>query len=361
MWRTLRPFLLVLFLILVAPWGYVLLEGWRFPEAFYMSLITITTVGFGEIKPLSEAGRLFTSGLILFGIGTFTYAITHTTSSLIEGRINEGWKRKKMMDAIGRLLDHYIICGAGATGKWVIREFYKASKPCVVIERSHKRIEELRHEFPGLLWIEGDATEEEVLLRAGVKRAKGLLALLSSDADNLFLIVTSKGLKRDLHIICRAKDEKSVDKLLHGGADRVVSPAVTEGVRIASLALRPHVMDFLDVVVYRGEDLLRLEEIPIPAGSSWVGQFLGDLDIPHRTEAIVLGMKMKERETVVFNPSRMTLLEEGDVLILLGTEVQLQQAKRLIHRGAEAIQRSCDLPETRKGPRALAQSPASTG
>jgi len=330
MWRVLRPFVFFVALMLLAPWGYVILEGWGFPEAFYMSLITVTTVGFGEVRPLSEAGRLFTSVLILFGIGTFTYAITHTTSSIIEGRINERWRRKKMINRIAELKDHYIICGAGATGKWVIREFLRTHSPCVVVERNRRRLEELKEQFPGLLWVEGDATDEEVLAMAGVARAKGLLALLSTDADNLFLVVTAKGMNPDLYVISRAKDEKSVNKLLQGGADRVVSPAVTEGVRMASLALRPEVVSFLDVVIYEGHEVLRLEEVTIPEDSPWVGKFLGDLDVQHRTEALVIGLKMRETGEVVFNPSRMTLLEGGDVLILLGTEPQLQRARQLI-------------------------------
>jgi len=333
MWKVFRPFLLVLALIVVAPLGYVVLEGWSFPEAFYMGLITITTVGFGEVKPLSEAGRFFTSGLIIFGIGTFTYALSTTTSKIVEGRLNEEWKRKKMMKRVERMKDHYIICGVGSTGKWVIREFLKAKRPFVVIEHRHHHLMELLEEFPQLLWIEGDATEEEVLLRAGIKRAKGLLALLSTDADNLFLIITSKGLNPNLHIISRANDEKSIDKLLQGGADRVVSPAMTEGIRIASLALRPDVMSFLDVVVYEEKDLLVLEEISIPAGSGWIGQFIGDMDISRKAEALLLGIKLREKERIVFNPSRMTLIDEGDKLILLGTEKQLERARQLILQG----------------------------
>lgn len=301
-------------LFLLGAAAYVAIEGWSWFDALYMAVTTVTSVGFMEVYPLSNAGRAFTMVLIALGVTGLGIWWGLITALIVELDLGGLLRRRRMMRKIGGLADHFIVCGVGRVGRVCVEEIAESGKPFVVVERAAERAATLLARYPTTLVVEGDATREQTLLDAGVERARGLAACLTSDADNLLLCLTARELRPELTIVARAGEEESLDKLRRAGADHVISPSVTGGVRIASTLLRPQVVSFLDVAT-RGSDIdLRLEEAEIPASSRLAGTTLAEARIPQRTGLVVIAVRPRAGNgQPVYNPGPETRLSPGDV------------------------------------------------
>ncbi len=318
---------LVLLILLVGTFGYWLIEGWPFFDALYMTVITVSTVGFREIGPLSFSGRLFTLFLIMGGAGIIIFALGTLIEFFVEGHFTGLLGRKKMERKIEKLKDHYIICGFGRVGEQIAKELFHAGVPLVTIDTDPERIDKCEQE--GLLSIAGDASKDEILEAAGVKRAKGLIAVVDNDADNIFVTLSAKGLNPEVFVVARAEQEESEPKLKKAGADRVVSPVTIGGRRMASLLLRPLVCDYLDIVA-RGEDIeFQLEETELKKSSPTANMSIKEAAVRDKTGVLIMAVK-KESGEVITNPSSSVRLESGDKLVVLGTKEQLGKWRTMI-------------------------------
>jgi voltage-gated potassium channel len=328
LFKRLRLSLALLFSVIIAGIvGYAIIEKWSLWDSLYMTIITISTVGFREIKHLSRSGQLFTIFLILAGTGTAFYVLFSIAEFTIEGHLTGYLKRRRMEREIEQLEQHYILCGFGRVGEQVAEEFAKAKVPFVVIENNRERCKECEEQ--GYNCIEGDASNDEILTLAGIHRARGLVAAVDTDADNVFVTLSAKVLNPRIYIVARAVLEESVEKLRRAGADRVVSPVVIGGKRMASLMLRPIVSDYLDVVSHGDALEYQLEEIEVKEDSSIARMTIGEADIRRRTGVVVLAVRKKTGEFNT-NPSSITLIEVGDKMVVLGTRTQLEELQKLV-------------------------------
>lgn len=312
----------VLFLITViviyGTVGYMFIEKINFLDALYMTVITLATVGYKEVKDLSINGKIFTILLIFSGFGVFTYALTTGAKIIIEGEIKEAFKKRNMKKKIDNLRDHYIICGFGRMGRIIAKELRSNNIPFVIVEKNRENLPE-EGDF---LYIKGDATKDEILKGAGIERAKGLITVLSSDTENLYVVLSAKGLNPELFIVARAAEEGAEIKLKRAGADRVVSPYHIGGLRIAHTVLRPTVVDFLEFATRSEHVEIQIEEIPVQKGSILAGRTIGESDIGKGIGAIIIGIKRADG-SMIFNPTSQTKIEEGDTLIVLGEAPKL--------------------------------------
>jgi voltage-gated potassium channel len=308
--------------------GYSLIEGWDWFESLYMAVTTVSSVGFMEVRPLSPAGRTFTIVLIFLGVSGLGIWWALTTALIVELDLGGVLRRRRTMRAIEQMKNHYIICGAGRMGRVVIEEMLQAGHPFVVIEQNPVSIATVNDIDPDVLVIEGDATREQTLKRAQAQAAGGLAACLAEDADNLLVCLTAGDLNNNLPMVARAYNEESIQKLRRAGADHVVSPNQTGGIRMAFTLLRPHVVSFLDCVISDAGIELRLEQATLPASSHLVGQTLSDARIPQRTGLIVLGLRRACADgPPIYNPGPETCLEAGDVMIVMGEPKRVQKLK----------------------------------
>ena len=322
-------FLLLLLIIGGGTAGYVWIEGWPLGDSMYMTVITITTVGFSEVRPLSQDGRHFTIVLLVLSIATLGYSVTTLIGFIFEGQIIQAMRGRRMERTISKLKDHYIICGCGVVGKEIASEFSREGVAFVGVEQDLSSSDLARDE--SILIVEGDAEDEETLIKAGIERPRGLAAVLRKDEANVFVVLTARQLNPRLTIVARAAEKRTVNKLLKAGADRVISPFQIAGRRIASVILRPSVVNFLDVMVEGGNLAMRLEEVAVAAGSPLVGKQLRESGIGQQTGAIVVGILGPDGRTRV-NPSETAalsgvVLKEGDALIALGNDAQLRRLK----------------------------------
>lgn len=336
---------LTLGLLLVGTVGYLSLPGWSAGDALYMTVITLSAVGYMEVHPLHGVGRALTTFLLAGGITTMGLWFALITSTLVELDLAQTFRKRRNMKRLERVRDHIVVCGAGRTGRQVIRELREADAPFALIERDPERAARLRELDPEAPVLEADATRDEALEQAGVRTARGLIACLSADTDNLFVCLSARQLNPDLTIVARAYDEETMTKLYRAGADHVVSPNITGGIRMASMLLRPQVMSFLDVVT-RGEELsLRLEQVRMPVGSPLAGFSLAAVRIPQKTGLIVIAVEHPTAEgerRLVYNPGPDETLEAEDVLIVLGNEEQIERLRRTV----EAPRRTGSDPES---------------
>ncbi len=330
---TVRKFITVvsvlLLLVVFSTVGIMLIEGWSFLDALWHTIITISTVGYGEVKPLSVPGRIFTMIVIVVAFAFFAYWASSVASMIIEGELKKIFVTKRMERMAARLKNHTIVCGLGRTGQAAIKELWKEKIPFVVIEKEESRIEEAKEHYPNLIYIHGDATQDETLIKAGIKSAANLIVATADDADNLFITLSAKNLNPKIKIVARANREENVLKLKRAGATEVILPNVIGGLRMASLAIRPSVVSFLDIVTHHGEIDLRLEEVVVPKGSPFHGKLLRELEIPKRTGVIVIGVK-REDGSFILNPTSTTMVLEGDSLIIIGTKEQAEKLKKLV-------------------------------
>ena len=316
-----KPIILFLSLLLFGTIGYHVIENISFLDSLYMTIITIFTVGFREVTPLGKLGQIFTIFIILGGVGTVMYAFSKLAEIMYEGTINKIWRRKRMEKKIQKLKDHYIICGHGRMGNIVRERLEEENLPYVVIDNSEEGLVELKGK-QDCLHMEGDATNEEVLIKAGIKRAKALAALLATDADNLYLVMTVKLIKPSLFVLSKVLDEEAERKILQIGANRVVNPYKLSGLKISQALIRPTLVDFLDLIIRRSELSLSMEEINIKKDSRIVGSTLAECDIRRRANVIVVAIK-KPGEEIVFNPSPAVDLVPGDTLLVLGDNADI--------------------------------------
>ncbi len=330
-WRTfLERFaaVLVALLLVIAAGtlGFVIVGDWPVEDALWMTVITVTAVGYEEVRPLTPPTRVVASLLLAGGITLMGVWFAALTSAIVEMDLAHVFKTRRDMKRMERLTDHVVVCGAGRTGRQIVEELRAAGVPYVLIERDEERAEALRRADEDALVLVADATRDETLVQARVPNARGLVACLSQDTDNLFVCLSARDLQPELTIVARADDEQTVQKLYIAGADHVVSPTVTGGVRMASVLLRPTVVSFLDVVA-RGEGLaLRLEQVNITEKSPLEGKSLAEAKIPQRTGLIVIAIRAGERregDEWRYNPGPDESLRAGDALIVLGKPEQI--------------------------------------
>ncbi len=321
--------ILITSVILGGTFGYHIIEGWSFGEALYMTVITISTVGFGEVKPLSPTGKIFTIGLILTGIATITTSASFIFFSIIEGTFGEVIRRQRKEKKLAKTKNHFIICGLGAVGEDVINEFIRAQEPFVLIDRDENVLSKFLHEYPDTVYVMGNATDEEVLKSAQIDNAKGLIAVLGDDADNLYICLTARSLNPKLRIIARVTESESIDKLKKAGADYCFSPEKIGGVRLAAAALRPAVTSFFDAIL-RGEYLnLLLDEVVVKEFASIIGKTLKESEISKNIGIVIPAIKPASAEKLIFNPSSDTVINQGDTLIIFGSPDQIKQLRKI--------------------------------
>ncbi|MBZ8182362.1 potassium channel protein [Oscillatoria salina IIICB1] len=307
---------------------YWLVEQWSWSEAAYMTIITLSTVGFSEVHPLDERSRIFTIFLILMGIVTIGYIVNRFTEALIQGYFQEGIRMRQQRRLIDTLSEHYILCGFGRMGRYIALEFQSENIPFVVVDSQVEQIEEAQN--LGFVVVQGDATLDEFLLKAGIERAICLVAALGSDAENLYTILSAKTLNREIRAIARASTEEAVQKLQRAGADVVVSPYITGGKRLAAAALRPQVMDFVDGILAGSNNSFYMEEFRLdPDICPYVGQTLSEARLRSQSGALVLAIRRADGN-LIGGPTGETHLRSGDLLICMGTADQLRTLNRLL-------------------------------
>ena len=315
-----RKILLVLSLfvgiILCGTFGYMFLEHLSFWDSMYLTIITIATVGYGDLVPVRSGGKVFTIFLLFAGAGLVMYTLSKITEAMVEGSLRRMLERRKMDKKIARLHDHFIICGFGRIGQVISEILEDASRPFVVIERDPEVLREI--DQLGYISVEGEAEEDEILHVAGIEKASGLIAVVSTDADNLFITLTARGLNPSLFILARSSGSKGTrTKLLRAGASKVISPYYIGARRMAQLLLRPTVTDFIDLAMYAGELGLKLEEILVSENAVFANKNLMESGIRKRHDIIVVAIK-RDAGDMLFNPKPDTMILPRDIMIVLG-------------------------------------------
>jgi voltage-gated potassium channel len=308
--------------------GYVLIERWTVFEALYMTVITLTSVGFGEVHPLSTPGRAFTIVLLMVGMGTFIYGLSTITAFFVEGELGGYLRRKKVKRSIEGLEGHFIACGTGDVGRYIISELHKTGRPLLVVDKDPERIAKLK-ERDELLFLQGEPTEEAVLLAAGVKKARGLVSALDNDKDNLFVVMTARGLNPALRIVTKSVDECCASIFGKAGADAVVSPEFIGGLRMASELVRPEVVSFLDAMLRGKDPALRVEEVRVRSESSLVGKALREVNDADRTGLWVIAVKHGAAGEYTHVPRSTYTVAADDILIVIGTLEKVEAFRTL--------------------------------
>jgi len=315
-------------MVVIGTIGYSLL-GYTLSEAVYMTIITMTTVGFEEVHPLDNYGMWFTSLLVVVSIGIFFYAVTSFTRFIVEGVFMNTYKDTKVKRKIEKISDHVVICGYGRNGKQAAIELFEHNVKVVVVEQDPETIQLLR-ETPGMLYVEGDASDEEVLKLTRLESARALITTLPQDADNLFVVLSAKEINRQMIIISRASLDSSAVKLKRAGATNVIMPDKIGGQRMAKLVAQPDVVEFIELILLQNIDSVILEEISCHnLSSSFIGKSIYELDIRNTSGANIVGMKRKDKSYMI-NPVPETTLTSADKLFALGTKSQINQLIKTI-------------------------------
>ena len=326
--QIIRPIIVIIFVISFGTIGYSIIERWNPFDSLYMTIITLTTVGYGEVHPLSKAGKFFTIILILSGVGAMLYALGSGAKTLIEGELREILGRKKVSKIIEGIRNHYIICGYGRMGKIISKEMSSHGAHFVVIEKS---AEVLAIVDKDILAIQGDSTQDAILKGAGIEKAQGLISVLSSDADNLYVVLSARGLNPKLRIAARASEEGVEQKLIRAGADNVISPYHIGALRIAHTMLKPAVVDFIEFATKKGNIELQMEEIKVKEDSHIMGLSLDECGMRKELGIIIVAIKRASGE-MEFNPTSASIIKQGDTLIAMGEVSQLKKLEQLVSK-----------------------------
>ncbi len=304
--------------------GFMFIEEMTFLDSLYMTVITLSTVGFSEISPLHEIGRIFVIFLILVGVSIAGFTISVIGQLALEGQFQEIYGRRKMESKIKKMSNHFIIAGFGRVGRHVAFEFFREKESFVVIEKNEKSISELIDK--GIPVVEGDATDDDTLIRAGIKNAKTLISTLPEEAQNVYLTLTARDMNRDLKIIARADYEGGEKKLLRAGANHVVIPHELGGIRMAMASMRPNVMDFMSMTSL-GEGGLSIEELIVPSGCKLAGKTLIESNLKKDYSITLIGIKQPGK-SITIAPEPDTVLEEADILVLIGPTDGLKRLEK---------------------------------
>jgi voltage-gated potassium channel len=318
--------ILLAVVILTGTVGFHLIEGWSWFDSFYMILTTMTTIGSGEIRPLSHEARIFNSFMIVAAVLAGGFVIAALSQALIEFEFGKALGRRRMERELSKLSGHYIVCGAGRVGRTVARQLHERGASVVIIEKDPGRARWAEEEkIPVVI---GNASSEENLHKAHIETAQGFVSAVSSDAENIYIVLTARGLRPDLKILARASEEEATSKLLRAGASEVLSPYHFIGHRMAQLLLRPNVLDFVDAAFGRERLDFEIGEVKIAGKSRLVGKKLGDSEIPRQAGVIVLALRNREGK-MTFNPPPESLIQPEDCLIVIGADEQLRRLESL--------------------------------
>jgi len=336
------PAALLLLVFIFGTLGFFILGGgkWSFFDCAYMTSITLTTVGYGEIlEDFGTNGRAFAMVLMWTGMGVALYAVSTITGFVVERKFSRILRERKMEKSIAALKNHFIVCGGGHTAVNILQELIMSKRSCVCIELKPERAEWIANQFPGLYYIQGDATEEEELLRAGIERASGVLAVLEEDGHNLLITVQARYINPEIKIVARCHEKNLADKFFRAGANYVVNPSFIGGLRMASEMIRPHVVSFLDRML-RGNGATRVEEVTIGEGSPWIGHSLREIDIRRRTGLTPVSLKRPEDPEFIYNLSQDEVLTPQSVIVVIGNPEQVSNLRRFCAKESE----DCSVP-----------------
>jgi len=323
-----KSLILFLALFIFGTAGYVMIEGWDVIDSMFMTTITLATVGYSEVNAISPEGRIFTVILIIFGVSLFLYIAGNTVQFLVEGRIRVILGRRKLEKTISRLSDHYIICGYGRVGRGLCQYLLQKNLKVLVVEKDETCIQAMEDDH--IPYIIGEANEEENLEKAGITRARGLLSVLGSDPNNVFVVLISKQLNPNLFVVARANQEMSKKTLESAGADKVISPYDLGARRMAHAILRPTVIDFLEMAFADKDTDINFEEIPVAANCKLANTTLMESQIRKDLDVLIIAIK-KVDGTMEFNPKPDSLIQEGDTIITVGQEANLKQLECLLN------------------------------
>lgn len=327
LWRLLQPFIVLQLIVTIGVAGYMLIEHFTFVEAIYMTTIAITTAGFTEVHTLSSTGRMFTVFLLLTSWGSFAFALTRITQYIVSGEINKFFKYRKLMSAIDKMNGHVIVCGYGRNGRQAAQTLKVHGEPFVVIERDPGLIERNLAEQPELIYLQGDGTDDDVLRRAGIDRAKALISALPTDADNVFIVLSARSMNASMQIISRAANGNSIAKLKKAGADSVIMPDRIGGTHMATLVSKPDVIEFIDYLSGEEGESINMESVPWHQLPDEIkNKTLREIMNWKITGVNCIGIKSKDGKFVI-NPPDDILIEEGMKVIVLGTRQQIEEMK----------------------------------
>ena len=313
--RLRRSIVLLLSVVVFGTIGYMLIEGWDVWDSLYMTVISVTTAGYKEVHPMSRTGELFTMVVLTIGVATVLYSFSFVMARVVEGDLESRWVRRRRERMLDELTNHFIVCGFGRMGLIVAQEFVRQGIPFVIIERDAERMQQAID--AGFLAVEADASSEQVLKRVHIDRARGFIAAVSTDAENVYAVLTARLLRPDLYIIGRAETEDAKVKLVRAGADRVVSPYQIGGLQLAQTALRPAVVDFVQIATSSENLELNMEQVGIKEGAVLAGRSIVEANLRQRFGVVVVGIQRNDGR-MEFNPSPDAVMRAGDHLVVLG-------------------------------------------
>ena len=317
-----RSLILLGFVVVGGTIGYMRIEGWGAWDSLYMTVISVTTVGYKEVHPMSRAGELFTMAVLMVGVATVLYTFSFVMARVVEGDLENRWVRRRRERMLDELTNHFIICGYGRMGHIIAQEFARQDVPFVIIERDAERMQ--RAIDAGFLAVEADASSEQVLKRVRLEHARGFIAAVSTDAENVYAVLTARLLRPDLYIIGRAETDDARTKLVRAGADRVVSPYQIGGLQLAQTALRPAVVDFVQIVTSSENLELNMEQVRIVEGAPLAGRTIVDANLRQRFGVVVVGIQRADGR-MEFNPPPDATMRPGDYLVVLGHTANLRE------------------------------------
>ncbi|WP_242145135.1 MULTISPECIES: TrkA family potassium uptake protein [unclassified Bacillus cereus group] len=311
------------FVVILGTIGFMVIEEISLFQAFWMTMITVLTVGYGDAIPVTQAGKIFALLIIPIGVGIVTYAIGVVAAMIIEGNLFHAVRRKKMDKQIAGLKDHIIVCGCGRVGLQVVHELQEKKVPFVVIDKDREVLENEK-----ILYVHGDATEDQILMKAGIKRAAGLVGIVANDAENVFIVLTARGLNRNIKIVARAEKPETEEKLCRAGADKVINPSSMAGIHIAKGIANPLAVHYIDTVLYGTEQSFAIEEFQIGKDAILIGKTLLESNVRNQFDVTILAIL--RNGDMIHNPTGQEKLQERDMIIVFGSVEKLEQFKKEI-------------------------------